>query len=326
MVQRFLEYLQSRGAQTFTARDLASWLAHLAGEGLNAGSVLAARTAINSAVQLGTGCTVEDPWLSRVVQGIQMSNRAQPRYSDMWDAGVAYAHYLREGPIQGEKVISALRARALMLLRLSFAARAADARHISRASLQFSSEGLTLRLFKWKTQGTRGPTLSPPVFVERLPDHQAAACAVATLEQYLQANERNYDGVTHDLIWTAYNSSKALAESTLLVICRKEMDSMGIDKAYGPASVRHAAITAWINAGITRDQAMRRTGHQAASTITKFYDRSARGEDFSARVASTAQGSITEIPAEDDTDATSILSESSSTYSERSSQDGCSIQ
>lgn len=315
-VRKFAAHLQAEGKESFSARDLASWLAELFDKGLVVGSILSFKTAVSMAVQAATGQPLEDHWLTRVVQGMQRERRPEPRYDDMWDAKIAYRFYRELGPIQGDKIIVAHRRKAVFLVRLAFAARAADVLCISRASVQWSDSSVSFRLFRWKTQGAGGPRLSDTITLEALPAELRDACAVAALHQYMAANSANYVSAGHDYVWTAYNSSTPVKTSTILADCQKEMTKMNIPIQYKPASLRHAAISAWAAAGVTRDQAMRRSGHKAANTITKFYDRSGRGDDWSSRVALEALSSgEVGIPTEEDTCSTNILSERSDAIS-----------
>lgn len=66
---------------------------------------------------------------------------------------------------------------------------------------------------------------------------------------------------------------KEVKATTLAKYTRDAMGQAGIPHKFRAASLRHAAISWWLSAGVPLDEVMRRTGHWSASLVRKFYDR-----------------------------------------------------
>jgi hypothetical protein len=82
--------------------------------------------------------------------------------------------------------------------------------------------------------------------------------------------------------------------------CRDLMRLAGIPAFYGVATIRHAAITFWIEMGISMKVVMIYTGHCSGPLVRKFYDKSKIAHDMTALFLKLK--SDEDIPAGEDTD------------------------
>lgn len=216
-----------------------------------------------------------DGLVKALLKSVKKLSRPRAKYSSMWDIAKIYNYFRSCG--EPTKVVDK-RAKAIVLIRASLAGRAKDVHRIARSSVRFSAARVRFRFFAWKQQKENDEQLSSEFFVDRLGDDDRLICAFSALREYMTANKTNYEselGVKHDLVWTKYNSGACIVANTVSSDSRKVMALAGVDvKSYGPATIRHAAISKWRTMGVSRERVAERTFHRSLNIISFYYDKS----------------------------------------------------
>ena len=272
---RFVEYVGESG--TISPEAVASFLAKSFYESdLSAGALASLRSDISVSLKVMFNKDwSENTIISKVVEAVTKLKRPAPKYLSMWDIDRLKDYYMK-----GEQVTSiiGLRQRAIVLVRASLAARSKDVWAIARHTVKFSQDEVRFRFFSWKNRSIGEKSLSSEYEIQFLVTDLKRRCAATALKEYMQAVGPFYSdehGAKHDVVWVFWNSGKSLKAKTVASDSKKVMEAIGIDTTvFGPATIRHAAISKWHELGVPREVVARRTGHRSLNVISFYYDKS----------------------------------------------------
>lgn len=276
------KYVEEIGREGISVESVISYLAkRVFIDGASYGVIQGEKSAIMMIVRVATGEDWNNKTLVKLaMQAINRLRPVVPRYVDMWDIRRIYEYYSKGKETRGDKKQRPnieLRTKAFILTRASIAGRGKDVTRIARSTVQFGNEGMSFRLYGWKTQAKeRVRSLSNVIEVKSM--ERKDICAVTAMKEYMTMNETMYRserGKLHDSVWIHYNRADEVKEQTLAKDTKETMKEMGIDtRIFGPATIRHAAISFWCNMGVSREEVARRTGHRSLNVISFYYDKS----------------------------------------------------
>jgi hypothetical protein len=218
----------------------------------------------------------------RQAKGASNIKPKEPKYDDMWDLGVLFEYF--KNPLWPGRPNIAMRCKANVLVRASVAGRNKDVAHIFYDSVVWTDTSVTFRLYKWKNKHNEGVKLSRPMTIEKLPSSKQYACAFTALREYMTLHQQDYIRLKPKGIWLNFHGTAEISHSTLANDCRVLLNEVGIPKAYGAATIRHAAITFWRELGIPLEVVMDRTGHRSGALVLKYYDKSSSSYDIMASI------------------------------------------
>ena len=107
-------------------------------------------------------------------------------------------------------------------------------------------------------------------------------CAYRALTAYMTSQKYADENQTP---WKSFTTNADVKKNTLAQKTKEVMTMAGIDDQFDSDSLRHAAITYWIQKGLTREKVMERTGHTCLALVNLFYDKSNNDNDIMANLA-----------------------------------------
>jgi hypothetical protein len=214
----------------------------------------------------------------------------------MWDVRVLWEHLKTD--FWSQKTAIKLRTRAIILIRMSAAARNGDATHIHRPSITWTSKSVSFRYFQWKTDRFSGRKYSRRIHVKKLPPENLHMCAYRALRAYMSYHVRDYEKSNHEYVWLHYNGSTHVQAAVLAADTSKLMGEAGIGKEFKSGSIRHAMITFWRRCKVPIESVMDRTGHRSKRLVLTFYDLSEIDGDITAEMVCQGESSDEEMELE----------------------------
>lgn len=159
-----------------------------------------------------------------------------------------------------------LRDRALLLIGFAGAFRRSELVGLTREDVQITSEGLTIRLRRSKTdQEGAGRVVGIPYGSHR------ETCPVRSLQAWLEAS-----GITEGPLFRSINRHGqmqlgALSDKAVALIVKRWAEAAGLDPAqYGGHSLRAGLATAAAQAGVAERVIMAQTGHKSADMVRRY--------------------------------------------------------
>jgi hypothetical protein len=200
----------------------------------------------------------------------------------MWDLQGLLDFLMITFLIWPKRVNISARCRANVLVQMSVAGRNNDVVYIYYPSLIWSETAVLFSFYNWKTQHTEGTHLSRRMTIRKLPHNKIQICAFTALKTYMDMHSKDYERLKPNDIWLHFDSKGAMSVGGLAKDCKDLMKAAGIPTFYGAGTIRHAAITYWVEQGISYEVVMTRTGHRSAPLVCKYYDKSLISHDIMA--------------------------------------------
>lgn len=159
-----------------------------------------------------------------------------------------------------------LRDRALLLIGFAGAFRRSELVSLTRVDIQFTSDGVTIRLRRSKTdQEGQGRAVGVPYGSHR------ETCPVRSLQAWLDASD-----ITEGPLFRAINrhgqmQPGALSDKAVALIVKRWAEAAGLDPSqYAGHSLRAGLATAAAQAGVAERVIMAQTGHHSADMVRRY--------------------------------------------------------
>ncbi len=159
-----------------------------------------------------------------------------------------------------------LRDRALLLVGFAGAFRRSELVGLTRTDVQFTSDGLTIRLRRSKTdQEGAGRVVGIPYGSHR------ETCPVRSLQAWLEAS-----GIEDGALFRAINrhghiQPGQLSDKAVALIVKRWAEAAGLDAAqYAGHSLRAGLATAAAQAGVSERVIMAQTGHKSTDMVRRY--------------------------------------------------------
>jgi hypothetical protein len=283
VLSTFRSFLFEAGLrESFSVADVCNFLAKKFDSSTNISSFEEARTAIATTLAMNTGTNISDSIIiRRMAMGAKICRPRSSKYEEMWDLNLLFD--LLRKDFWADRPLLRLRARANILVRISIAGRNKDVSHIERASVEWSPDSVSFRLFKWKTQRTEGTEVSRRFVIRKLGDNDAQICPYRALWDYWVAFEIERCRTQDKGIWFGYRKrTSCVKHATLSKDCKEIMRMAGIPNIFSSGTIRHATITWWRSLGVPMEVVMSRTGHRSIQLVLFYYDKSSVSNDITA--------------------------------------------
>lgn len=159
-----------------------------------------------------------------------------------------------------------LRDRSLLLVGFAGAFRRSELVSLTRADIQFTSDGLTIHLRRSKTdQEGQGRAVGIPYGSHR------ETCPVRALQAWLEVS-----GITEGPLFRAINrhsqiQAGSLSDKAVALIVKRWAEAAGLDPAqFAGHSLRAGLATSAAQAGVPERVIMAQTGHHSADMVRKY--------------------------------------------------------
>jgi len=256
--------------------QLADFLAHIASDVANHGTLCNHRACINTFMQVVFNCCSlsEQPSVQEVMKGVNKVHPSQPRWSleeTYWDPGLIIDHYAQQ-PDNDQLSVSELARKSFVLFAIASWPRCSDAARTVRSSIQFSHGTMSYRYFG--TKELRLPVLGPQCGISS--GVYERVCPVRAVQAYLDRSAAFDHG---DRVWCSTRSrhGRFLPTSekgdTLRRWMRDAMTAVGIDPKWTGGSIRMAASSKALDDGIEPAYIMKLGRWKSFAMWNQFYNR-----------------------------------------------------
>jgi integrase len=217
-----------------------------------------------------TGATL---WLLmqflRSVQSDEPTEKA--RYEEAFDIGILLDYILEHWPINSALSEADMRAKAILLVRITSLRRSKEISRIQRSSVSCDREGY----WTFRTLGVKGDRGHPnrlskpfPLFANR---SNPSLCPIEALTTYMEMTQST--SKEDDFLFRWVGRDKPITNDTVRNICGTVMKEAGIPKKFGPHSLRMAAATKLLDSGMSVEDVMRIGDWTSTLVFERFYNR-----------------------------------------------------
>jgi len=211
--------------------------------------------------------TMKAPVVERAISGFIKRRPPKPRYEQSVLLDPLINHLKELGPLASIGV-SALRTRAICLMKITALMRSSDIERVDTSTLRWTTEGrCQFHLLNSKTSvGYSGVyTLQP------YPD-DPDLCPVANLREYMSRTEAARADVSQAPLFLDVQAKRAIGSQRIAKLCLQAMQAAGI-KGISAHGLRMASASQLIKTGVSVDEVMSIGHWSSRSTFIKFYVR-----------------------------------------------------
>ena len=258
-------------------RQLADFLAHVASDIANYGTLCNHRACVNTFIQTVFNCCSlsEQPAVQEVMKGVNKVHPSQPRWSleeTYWDPGLIVEYYTKL-PDNHSLTTADLARKSFVLFAIASWPRCSDAARTVRSSIQFTSDG-TMSFRYFGTKELRLPVLGPKCGISSAILEKV--CPVRCVKAYLDRSAAFDHG---DRVWCStrplHGQYLPTSEKgdTLRRWMRDAMTAVGIDPRWTGGSIRMAASSKALDDGIEPAYIMKLGRWKSFAMWNQFYNR-----------------------------------------------------
>ena len=258
--------------------QFASFLAHIASDVANHGTLCTYRACINTFLQTVFNCCSlsEQPAVSAIMKGVNKVHPSQPRWAleeTYWDPGLIISYYADQ-PDNDSLSTPELARKSFVLFAITCWPRCSDAARLVRSSIQFGRDG-TMSFRYFGTKELRLPVLGPQCGISS--SQYQKVCTVRAVQAYLERSAQFDHG---DRVWCRTRPEKGRygptseKGDTLRRWMRDSMTTVGIDPKWTGGSIRLAASSKAVDDGIEPAYIMKLGRWKSFAMWNQFYNRS----------------------------------------------------